>query len=256
MKIEKIKKTSSNTYQIVLEDKSKIKTYDEVILKNNLLYKKELDQEEINTILKENEYYSVYSDSIKYLTKKVHSKQEYINYLKKYNLVEKRKKDLIVKMEELNLLNDDYYIKAYIYDKFHLTSDGILKIRNDLLSQNLSKEKIDDELSKIDQEEINDKLEKLVMKKIKSTKGSNYQIRQKVISSLITLGYEKNDIEKYLIDIDDSKSLEKDFNKVYLSLSRKEKDMDTLYFKIKQKLYQKGYNSEDINEIINKKRNY
>ena len=256
MKIEKIKKTSSNIYQIVFEDKSKLKTYDEVILKNNLLYKKELDQEEINKILKENEYYSVYSESIKYLNKKMHSKLEYTKYLKKYDLSEQKKKDLIKKMEELNLLNDNYYIKAYIYDKFHLTSDGILKIRNDLLKENLSLDKIDEELSKIPQEEIDEKLEKLVSKKIKLAKGSNYQIRQKVISGLITLGYEKNDIEKYLVDIDDAKSLEKDFNKIYTSVSKKEKDLDTLYFKIKQKLYQKGYSSLDIDEIINKKRNY
>ena len=256
MKIEKIKKISANTYQIIFDDKSKIKTYDEVILKNNLLYKKELDQEEIKNILKENEYYSVYSDSIKYLNKKVHSKQEYIKYLKKYNLSKKQEEDLVKKMEELNLINDNYYIKAYVYDKFHLTPDGIIKIKNDLLKENLPIDKIEEELDKISKEEMDEKLEKLVNKKLKLSKGSNYQIKQKLIASLITLGYEKSDIEKYLTDVDDSKSLEKDFNKLYMSLSRKEKDTENLYLKLKQKLYQKGYSIEKINEMINKKRNY
>ena len=255
MKIDKIKKINSNTYQIVFDDKTKIKTYDEVILKNNLLYKKELDQKEIDNILKENEYYSVYNDSIKYLNKKMHTKKEYTQYLNKYELKEKDKKDLINKMEELKLINDNNFIKAYIYDKFNLTSDGILKIKKYLLEQNLSQDKIEEELAKISKEEVLEKLEKLVNKKLKITKGSNYQIKQKVLSSLIILGYEKQDIERYLINIDDSNSLEKDFNKVYISLSRKEKDIDSLYLKIKQKLYQKGYETEKINEIINKKRN-
>ena len=124
-----------------------------------------------------------------------------------------------------------------------------------MLKENLPIDKIDEELDKISQEEIDEKLEKLVNKKLKLSKGSNYQIKQKLIANLINLGYEKKDIEKYLIDVDDSKSLEKDFNKVYMSLERKEKDIESLYQKLKQKLYQKCYSIEKINEIINKKRN-
>ena len=62
-------------------------------------------------------------------------------------------------------------------------------------------------------------------------------------------------IELYLNDIDDSKSLEKDFEKYYRELSRKQIDYEKLYFKLKQKLYSRGYSLSSIDEIINKKRN-
>ena len=52
---------------------------------------------------------------------------------------------------------------------------------------------------------------------------------------------------------DDSNNLEKDFNKLFTQYSRKEKNSDKLYLKIKQKLYQKGYSLIMIDEIINKK---
>ena len=253
MKIDKIKKISTDKYQITLSDKTKIITYDEVILKKNLLYKKEIDNSELKEIEKENIYYNLYSESVKYLTKKIHSKQEYINYLSKHELNNKIREKLILDMEKLNLLNDDNYLKAYIYDKFHLTNDGPLKIKKDLLANNISEEKIDEELNKIPQKEVNEKLEKLVNKRIRITKGSSYQIKQKVLISLINLGYEKKNIEEYLNDIDDSSSLEKDFNKVYIALIKKEQDADKLCLKIKQKLYQKGYSVSKIEEIINKK---
>ncbi len=255
MKIDKIKKLTGNRYQITFSDKTKLITYDEVILKNNLLYKKELDPDELKIIEQENNYYSLYNESIKYLTKKMHSKLEYIKYLNKQDINKILKDKLLDDMTKLNLLNDDNYLKAYIYDKFHLTNDGPLKIKKELLNNNISLEKIEEELNKISDDEQKEKLKKLVNKRLKVTKGSNYQIKQKVLMYLINLGYEKKNIEEFLINIDDSSSLEKDFNKIYLSLKTKEKDEDKLYLKIKQKLYQKGYSLSKIDEIINKKRN-
>ena len=255
MKIDKIKKLTGNRYQITFSDKTKLITYDEVILKNNLLYKKELDPDELKIIEQENNYYSLYNESIKYLTKKMHSKLEYIKYLNKQDINKILKDKLLDDMTKLNLLNDDNYLKAYIYDKFHLTNDGPLKIKKELLNNNISLEKIEEELNKISDDEQKEKLKKLVNKRLKVTKGSNYQIKQKILMYLINLGYEKKNIEEFLINIDDSSSLEKDFNKIYLSLKTKEKDEDKLYLKIKQKLYQKGYSLSKIDEIINKKRN-
>ena len=255
MKIDKIKKLSSNKYQITFSDKTKLITYDEVILKNNLLYKKELSTDDFKQIEKENNYYSIYNESVKYLTKKIRSKAEYTKYLDKYGLEKNLKDKLISDMKKINLLNDDNYLKAYIYDKFHLTNDGPLKIKKDLLNNNISEEKIDEELNKILKEDQNEKLKKLVNKKLRITKGSVYQIKQKILINLINLGYEKKNIEEYLNDIDDSSSLEKDFNKIYIYLIKKEQDEEKLYLKIKQKLYQKGYSLNKIDEFINKKRN-
>lgn len=255
MKIDKIKKLSSNKYQITFSDKTKLITYDEVILKNNLLYKKELSTDDFKQIEKENNYYSIYNESVKYLTKKIRSEAEYTKYLDKYGLEKKLKAKLISDMKKINLLNDDNYLKAYIYDKFHLTNDGPLKIKKDLLNNNISEEKIDEELNKILKEDQNEKLKKLVNKKLRITKGSAYQIKQKILINLINLGYEKKNIEEYLNDIDDSSSLEKDFNKIYIYLIKKEQDEEKLYLKIKQKLYQKGYSLNKIDEFINKKRN-
>ena len=47
MKIKKIQKKQNGKYEITLDDNLKIKTYDEIILNNDILFSKELNDEEI-----------------------------------------------------------------------------------------------------------------------------------------------------------------------------------------------------------------
>ena len=54
MKIINYKKTKSNIYEITLDDKSKILLYDNIILKYELLLKKEIDLKTLNKLVDEN----------------------------------------------------------------------------------------------------------------------------------------------------------------------------------------------------------
>ena len=50
MKIKKIQKKQNGKYEITLDDNLKIKTYDEIILNNDILFSKELNDEEIKEL--------------------------------------------------------------------------------------------------------------------------------------------------------------------------------------------------------------
>ena len=254
MKINKIKKISTNKYELVFETGEKLKTYDEVILKYNLLYKKDIDKDTYQELMKANDYYSIYNNSIKYLTKKMHSKKDFLKFIDKYEMSNSDKTRMVKELESLKLIDDDAYLKAYINDRFYLSSDGPNKIKDSLIKEGIKEEKINNELSKISQEEISSKIAKIVSKKLKTSKGSNYQIREKILLDMRNLGYNKEDVEPFIEDVDESSSLEKDYNKIYNSLKNKEKDLNKLEYKIKSKLYQKGYNLTSIDEIIAKKR--
>ena len=78
MKILGIKK-QNNKYKIKLEDNITIETYDEVIIKNNILYKKEIDEELKNKIEEENKYYETYNEIVKLINKKLRSEKEIKN---------------------------------------------------------------------------------------------------------------------------------------------------------------------------------
>ena len=249
MNIEKIIKLKNNKYKIVFDD-HEITTYDNVILDNNLLYKKNIDKENYDKIIKDTNYYDIYNKCVKSILKKRKSEKEIKEYLDKFNIDNKDK--IISKLKEINLINDRDFTRAYINDKIYLSKCGINKIKNDLINLGIDIIIINEELSNIDKSIFQDLLEKQVLKKIKNnTKYSNYQLKQKILNEMINLGYEKEDILS-IIDVNiisDNEILEKEFNKIYNKLKTKYSGYE-LNQKIKQKLTIKGFKVDDINKKI------
>ena len=249
MNIKKIIKLKNNKYKIVFDD-HEITTYDNVILDNNLLYKKNIDKENYDKIIKDTNYYDIYNKCVKSILKKRKSEKEIKEYLDKFNIDNKDK--IISKLKEINLINDRDFTRAYINDKIYLSKCGINKIKNDLINLGIDIIIINEELSNIDKSIFQDLLEKQVLKRIKNnTKYSNYQLKQKILNEMINLGYEKEDILS-IIDVNiisDNEILEKEFNKIYNKLKTKYSGYD-LNQKIKQKLIIKGFKADDINKKI------
>lgn len=249
MKIVNIKK-EKNKYKIKLEDKSIIETYDEVLIKNNILYKKEITEELKELIKKENNYYEIYYEVIKYINKKIRSEKEIKEHINKFEINTKEKEKIIKELKKSNLINDTIYAKAYIHDKMYLSKDGSNKIKQELLKQGIDENIIDEEL-KTDNEL--EKLEKLITKKLNANKKySEKIIKQKITNEFIRLGYKKEDIEEVLEKekVEDNNIIEKEYNKLYNKYKDKYEN-EKLKYTIKQKLYQKGFDIEDINRIIN-----
>lgn len=254
MKLEKIVKMKDNKYKIYIDGEA-ILTFDNVLLENDLLYKKDIDFSLYNKIIKDTLYYDVYNKTVKYILKKRRSEKEIIDYLEKFDLTENDKNKLIAKLKAMNFINDKEFCRAFVNDKIYLSKNGINKIRIELLEHNIPITMIDEELNKIDNEVINDRLEKLILKKINSNnKFSNYHLKQKILNDMIMLGYSKNSVIE-IIDKnlkDDREIALKEFDKMYNKLSKKYSGSE-LIAKFKQKLLAKGFLNEDINLYIKKK---
>ena len=247
MKIEKIKKNGKK-YIIILDNGLEIKTFDDVIINNGLLYNKIIDDDLLDKINKENDYYNIYYKVVNYISKKIRSEKEIIDFLDKNNILDKNK--IINKLKSINLINDLNFAKAYISDRINLSNDGIYKIKNDLLKHNIDLGTIDNELSKIDDEIINKKIEKLINKKIKNSKYTGFKLKYKVVNELINLGYDKSKISEIYdnLDIKNDDLIIKEYNKLYNQLSKKYQGKE-LEYKINVKLYNKGFTKEEIDCI-------
>ena len=91
MKIEKIKKVGSSKYQLILQNKDVITTYEDMIIKYNLLYQKEIDDSLLETLLEETRSSDIYYKSVKKITTKMMSVHDYKKWLEKYHLKKKKK---------------------------------------------------------------------------------------------------------------------------------------------------------------------
>lgn len=251
MKIKQIKKQNSK-YKITLDNNNEIIIYDEVIINNNLLYKKDIDEEFIKKITKENEYYEIYNKVLKYIKTKLRSENEIKTYMKKQNIDDNTQEKIISKLKKTKMIDENIFVKAYIHDKISFTNDGPYKIKKELEKQNIDEKIIEQELEKIDKEELNNKLEKLIIKKLNNNQKYSEQIlKQKLVLYFTNLGYDK---EKILDIIENNKIknnniIEKEYIKLYNKFKNKY-DKEKLNYILKQKLYQKGFNIDDINKIV------
>ncbi|MBP3920277.1 MAG: RecX family transcriptional regulator [Bacilli bacterium] len=251
MKIEKIKKVGSK-YKIILENNDIISTYDEVIINNNIVYKKELNEELINKINFETGYYDIYNKVLKYISIKLRSEYEIKMYLEKQGISIDYSKEIIKKLRENNLINDKVFVRAYIHDKLSFSNDGPYKIKKALINHKIDSDIIEKELNNIDKSVYLEKLRKQILSKIKSnTKYSCGMLKQKLLNYFINLGYDGNDILFILEqnDISNGDIIKREYDKLYNKLKNKYNGEQLKYI-IKSKLYQKGFKMEEINEIL------
>lgn len=252
MKIEKIKKQKSGKYKLELDNHESIITYDEVILKYNLLFSKNIDTTLMNEIEKDNDYYEAYYKTLKYIETKMRSKYEIKEYLKRINIEEDKIEKIILDLNKKGFLNDTQYIKAYVSDRIHLSNYGPYKIKEELLKHNFDEEAIDLELSNYDPQIFKDKLQKIIDKKNSlNTKYTAYIWKQKLLTYCQTIGYSKDMILSLLenVTIKNFGLLEKEYQILYRKLSKKYNDYE-LDSQIKSRLFRKGFSLEEINEYI------
>ena len=251
MKIEKLKRLPSGKYKIIFDNDEKIITYDDVILKNNLLFNKEVDNEKIVEISLDTEYYDIYNKILNHIVKRKRSIKEIKEYIKKFNLELEQEEEIIEVFKYNGLLNDRSFASSYISDKIYLSNVGPNKIKEELLNHEIEIEIIEEELSKISKEVIEEKLKKIIIKKINSNHNkSNYMLKQKLLYELIDNGYDKDMIVNLFDSVsnNDTSIARKEYNKIYEKLSKKYSGNE-LNIKIKQKMYQKGFSLDIISEL-------
>lgn len=191
MKIEKYESINNEQYKIYLSDGTILKINSDVIINNNLLYKKEIDNTLLNKILKENDNANIYNKCVKYISVRLRSKKEIIDYLKKLNI--DNTADIIDKLTKNNLINDEVFTKAFIKDKINFTSYGPYRIRQELNKYNIDNEIIDKYIKDIDEEILIGKIDKQINKMIKSNrKYSSNILKSKIYNNLYNNGFDKD----------------------------------------------------------------
>ena len=240
MKILKYEKISKNKYKVYLSNGEKIILYEDVILQYELLLKKEI--EDLELIEKENSKYELYDKVLKLISKKIRCESEIRDYLKKYTTDLNYIDDIINKLYQNKLLDNNLYIKSYLHDKINFTNDGPLKIRKKLIDLGFNTYLIDDLLIEFNDKLIKDKINNYIEKNLKINKKSLYVFKQKMLINLINLGYSKEDIISILdkVQLNDIDLMIREKEKLINKYSKKYSGKELDYF-IRKKLYEKGF---------------
>ena len=244
MKINKFIKKKNDMYNIILEDGRVLVAHQDLILKYDLLIKKNITDDIKNIIEEENLIYIAYNLALKYIANKMRTKKEIKEYLLKKEVDESIIKNVIEMLQKNNYIKDEIYVSAFINDKMNLSKDGPNKIVKELIDKEID-QNID--FSKIKM--FNEKLQKeriiiIANKLIKKNKTkSSYFLKNKINDYLNNLGYEKsliNSVINSLNFIEDNSIAKKEYEKIYKRMSKKYSGKE-LELKIKQKMYSLGF---------------
>lgn len=243
MKVNKFKKVGKNKYKVIF-DNTELTLFEDIIIKYELLTRKDIDVDLIDKIIEDNRWYEAYDMALSYIEIKMRNKREIIKYLERKMYDDKVINNVIKKLEDLNLLNEKSYIQAYINDKVNLSSDGPYKIKSQLLDLDFNENDIDDYLKTIPNDIWEEKLKKIINKKKNIMKNkSYYMFINKMKNDLFNLGYDKYMIDDNLSNIEyNSDALIKDYEKC-----KKKYNDET---KIINSLLRKGYSYEEIKSLI------
>ena len=155
---------------------------DFVITDNELLIKKEIDDDLYCKLINDNKVYELYEAAIKYISIRLRSVKEVRDYLLK------RDNDVYIidcvcdKLIKNKYLDDDRFAKAYIKDKLNFTTMGDYKIRKELERLGIYDSIIEENISLIDDVFLEERMKKIIEKDMRiNKKYSGIILKNKIL---------------------------------------------------------------------------
>ena len=248
MKVIKYKKLANSRYKVYLEDNHELLLYEDVILKYNLLIRKDIDESLIIEMDKYNQECDVYYVGLNSIKNRFRSTYELKNILLKKEYPQDLVDKAIEKLTKQGYLNDRSFTKAFINNQMITTNNGPFKIKRELLEKKIDESIIDEEIEVFTAEEQSLKIHKLIEKFINTnhTRGG-VVLKQKIYNDLKTLGYDISLINSIISEYEFTNNTDiakKEYEKLYRKYSRKYTG-DELKYKIREKMYLKGLTYEE-----------
>ena len=161
---------------MILEEET-LTVYEDILIKYELLRKKEITEKELQELKRENEEYTSFQKSLSYLAKKMRTEKEIDAYLKKAGFFKQNRQNTIEKLKQFHYIDDQKYIIASLNDTLKFSNDGPYKIQKKLETLGLNKDQIIKALEEVPHSLWEEKIAKIIQKKI----ASNHKESQKLL---------------------------------------------------------------------------
>ncbi len=250
-----------NKYQVQFKYQDKhldFEVSDELILEYRLVRGKILEKPVFNGFKEAVQHDTYRQKLMHYATYKPRTISECRKYLEQFSIPEKAKDKYIKKLVDVQILNDELYVKNYIDEYSHFRMIGPKKIEFDLIQKGLSRTLINQYISDYSHQLMKENIETLVEKKLKSSKNKPiFKIKESLKAYVVNKGYDYG-LTQEVIDslskrieeeIDEDASLQKDYDNYLRKYKKGNQSQSFREFAI-PKLIQKGYSYHKIIDIL------
>lgn len=256
VQIEKIKQLKSGLYQLDLDNQQQLQVSEDVLVKFRMLKGKELTTEEIEQIKQASMYDYGLQQALNYLSYQLRTEKEIRQYLVQKEIASEDISKIIQYLKTQKLLDDFAYAQSYLRTSLRLSDKGPLVIR-----QKLGEKGIDEKIILQVLIEYTPELQLAIVKKSmtkmlqRSSQKSHYQQLQKIKLAFVQKGFSYGLIETAMQELAPTFDEEEEFERLVKEADKfkrriKAKNAYEYQQKLKQKLYQKGYQLDLIQQYL------
>jgi len=257
-KVMKSQQVDDQVYEVILQSASEktitLALHEELVIKYRLVLGKEVDLEVMQAIYDQLDYGKAYQEALKILTRQAYSASEVKKKLEARKFEAPVIREVLKKLEEVGLLNDEKYTSSYIQHHVLIGKKGPNMLKQELLNKGIAKEIIDYQLATYKEEAQVEHVTKIANQQLNrlNKKYGPHLLKPKIYQYLISKGFNSDIIKKVLDQVELETEVEnpilinqirKLLNK-YESLEDYEKKR-----KITQSLMRKGFNYDEIGRV-------
>ena len=258
-KIVKIAKEKSQFYLISLTSGESLRVSEDTLVRYRLLKDQEVSEALIDEIKKAGSYDVGLQLSLNYLSYQMRTKKEIRDYLREKEIQKADREKIISQLVDMQLLDDFLYSESYVRTMMKTTDKGPKQIEQQLKKKGVEEEAILQGLAAYTHSDQLLTASKAAEKGLRRYRDKSFKDAvQKTKLYLIQRGFSQDIVQQAIGDL----SLEKDEEQELEVLKKQGERLWDRHrhlepskrrLKIKQSLYQKGFDFELIAAFINEK---
>ncbi|MDA5388117.1 recombination regulator RecX [Loigolactobacillus backii] len=243
-------------YNVYLDEQYAFPVSESVLVEYRLFKGMEVPKKLQQTLMAADSVSKAYQLALTYLSRQLRSEMEVRLYLKKHEIPVSARQQIITKLQELNLVNDQDYAESYVRTVMLTSDKGPTVITQKLKEKGIKENLIEDALVLYQTDDLVANGLKAAQKLAKHYQKLSFsQQKQKVRLGLMQKGFSGESLDQILLQLDLEPDPEREWQalvqqgeKVMRQTARLEANKRRQ--KIKQRLYQKGFHLDEINRFL------
>lgn len=254
--VVKISQGRGPFYKVEFSNGETLRLSEDTVVRHRLLKGQELDEKLLAEIKQEGKEDMGYQMALNYLSYQLRTEKEIRTYLKDNEIESDDRNKIVIRLKEVKLVDDLVYGESYIRTQMRLGDKGPRVLQQKLKQKGLKENDIQQALYLYEADEQFQVAFHTAQKSLKKFHHhSQREVRQKVQQLLMTKGFSSDTSKNVLAELDFSEVEEQENDALEVQgekLWRKNQRFEPAKRrqKVKQSLYQKGFQLDQIDAFI------
>lgn len=252
-------KGKNSFYKVEFSNGEAVRVSEDLLVKYRLFKGAELSAEDYRELQENIHYDSGLQQAMNYISYQLRSEKDVRIYLKDKEIPLEDRHKIIARLKELQLIDDKVYGESYVRTQMRTSDKGPTVIKQQLRQKGLTDDLIEEVIHLYTPEAQFDVAYHVAEKSLRKIHRKSFkETLQKVRTTLMTKGFSSDTIQIVMAELpaekdeeDEFEALAKEGERLWRRHQSKAKNVRNQ--KIKQGLYQKGFQMDDIQRFLDER---